>query len=1540
MQSLNNTQTSFSSSPFACIHHEFVYQVMKHPQKLAVELDEQSLTYCELLHYVQVLSSTLLDEHQITPGEIVCQCVERSLSMVIGIIGIEMAGGVYCPLSSRDPQHRLYALTQQTQSRLVLVHYLTKTKFDDYTISRDIDSILIMNDRKSDVDYSCLSSVIMKGEEIAYTIFTSGSTGIPKAVQLRQENFINSILGFVRIDALHEDDVTIQIASSTFDAHILEIVGSLICGATIVMLHPQGESVSSAFIKILMQFVVKSCRIWNLYGPAEATLGTSCHLLDVASNLHNLPIGKPLPRYICLLLSNFLQPIMIQEEGELLVGGLGVFPGYLGRDDLTANALVEIDGKLFYQTGDLITMDNNGLLHYQGRKDHQIKLHGQRIELGEIERCLLNITSISACVVMKWNDDYLVAYVQSSHINEEQLREHCQSHLPPHMIPSLFIILDTLPLNPNGKIDRKQLPSPDFSLSTLLSSDESDTPLNQVEGRIFSIWCQVLHSNENHIPRTTSFFSAGGHSLLFIELYHHYQSVFNFDAHTLSIAPFLQQPTICQHSQLLQTVIMNNIKTTQWYTLHINEAIASFAQERIFLDVQVRFSSDIAIYNELSTLQVVQGSLSFNRLLQAFRYVLNKHRILRTSLIFSNENSSLKQCITDIHKTFTITMNQTFENENELRDIIYQTTTNPHLFDLSTGRVFHAEILKHQILLNEHENTSNEFITNSDVLLIAFHHAAFDRSSRSIFLNDLCLAYNTNAISIEDDDESLQYIDYSIHERLIDMTTSREFWDLQLEGYNLESRLLLPADQHRLSNDHRSSSASVTQISFDNKISQLFLDYASIHHVTPFQLGLCILYAFLFKLTHGENDLCISCLNANRYKTELQNIMGMFVSTLPYRIQLDPQWSFDELVKYVRENCLSILEHSHYPLQHILANLHINQSNISFLETMYDFITISSHNDELSLDGAIFKQVSLERSFEVAKFDFMLMFVYNPMMENSRLSFRLTCSHDLFDETTVTNIGQRLEYCVQQLFSLNGNMNAIDICCTSIWKINLILPEETREMEYIIFCRQSHIINEAPASFAQARIWLDERIRFDPEKPQVAIYNMPFVHRLQSGHTLSVKQLHQALQFTIDKHLSLRTSLIFDTELNQLMQRVITRKDNYTDMFLIIETTYETDEQLNEILHDEKGYPRLFDLAQGVVFRCHLVYYKQISSNHLLSHKDLLIFNFHHALFDFPSMEIFLRDLNQAYTTGQLLYDDNTNLRYLDYAVIEQQMSMTGANMFWLDALHDCKLDQSLSLPYDRYRLANEHRTGRGTSISFDFGQDLSHDFLLHASSNNISLEQLALTTYYVLLFKLTNGETDLCIGINTHGRYRDEFRSIIGMFVNAIPLRCQLDPHLSLDKITKHVQDIMISCMKYSYFPLQRILNQHPNISNRVFLDTSFDFVSSIRRDEEDEIMIGDSRLSLLPFSIKISEDEIMSKFDFILSFQHDLNLNEFSCVIDASLDLFSVETVCIIAQRFQTMLHQQFTSFDCITNKPIYELSLTLSNEQYVMQSLNNTQ
>ncbi len=187
-----------------------------------------------------------------------------------------------------------------------------------------------------------------------------------------------------------------------------------------------------------------------------------------------------------------------------------------------------------------------------------------------------------------------------------------------------------------------------------------------------------------------------------------------------------------------------------------------------------------------------------------------------------------------------------------------------------------------------------------------------------------------------------------------------------------------------------------------------------------------------------------------------------------------------------------------------------------------------------------------------------------------------------------------------------------------------------------------------PASYAQTQIWFDEQHRFYLDKPQVAVYYMPFLYRLSSNHTLSIKQLRYALQLTINKHQSLRTSLVFDTDKNLLMQRIIDQEDNKDNLFSIIESTYETDEQLNSTIHDEHTNSQHFDLTHGLILRCHIVYHKRISPNDLLSSKDVLIFNFHHALYDFASMDVFLDDLNQAYRTGQLPTNGDTDLRYLD----------------------------------------------------------------------------------------------------------------------------------------------------------------------------------------------------------------------------------------------------------------------------------------------------
>ncbi|CAF4086710.1 unnamed protein product, partial [Adineta steineri] len=895
MQSLNNTQVSFPSVP-TCIHHEFVYQVMKHPQKLAVELDEQSLTYCELLYYVQVLSLTLLNDYHVLPGEIVCQCVERSLSMVIGIMGIEMAGGVYCPLSPRDPQHRLHALVQQTQSHLVLVHWLTKMKFNSDSLTIDIHSVLINNDAISDIYVDRLSSVTVTPNDIAYIIFTSGSTGLPKAVQVRHENFTRYIYSFVSVSTLKKHDVAVQMARSTFDVHLQQIVGVLLIGATLVMLRSRGmtdfdyladvlykkqityfntvpvlfenlfsflsrskkmyavkylrslcsggEAFGSELIGLIQEGNISNYTLWNLYGPAETTITSTFHLINTGASPNCIPIGRPLSNYRCLILNEFLQSVFANQEGEFFVGGVGVFAGYLGCDDLTAKALVEIDGQLFYRTGDLVTTNNNGLLHYQGRKDHQIKLHGQRIELGEIERCLLNITSISACVVMKWNDDYLVAYVQSSDTNEEQLRQHCQSHLPPHMIPSIFITLDKLPLNQNGKVDRKLLPLPNLSSIHLTNSIELSLPTNDIEVTIHHIWCDIF--KQNQISTDTNMFTIGGHSLLMMQLFHRYKIEFHLETNTLSISNLFQHPTIIHHAQLIQQSI-NTIYTlhnSPWSSLHLIHARASYAQERIYLDEQIRFSSNNTTMNNMYVIPLLyrisstNGHISITRLHHAFQRVLTKHQILRTALYIDHTNGNIMQhsldaniILDDDMKSYGLTIvNIHNDDHRHMNEVIGEILNQADLFDLLKGRVVRFHVLRHCGYSQDDISCENDdLLSGNDHILISIHHAMFDGASTSIFIRDLSLAYQSND-SLSMDENTLNYIDYSVHEHLMDMTLSREFWHYQLQGYNIECSLSLPVDRQRSStNQQRSGLASIAEITFDNELCTSFLNYASSH---------------------------------------------------------------------------------------------------------------------------------------------------------------------------------------------------------------------------------------------------------------------------------------------------------------------------------------------------------------------------------------------------------------------------------------------------------------------------------------------------------------------------------------------------------------------------------------------------------------------------------------------------------------------------------------------------------------------------------------
>ena len=484
---------------------------------------------------------------------------------------------------------------------------------------------------------------------------------------------------------------------------------------------------------------------------------------------------------------------------------------------------------------------------------------------------------------------------------------------------------------------------------------------------------------------------------------------------------------------------------------------------------RIRFASqdhqNVYAISLLFRIACVNKHLSVSRLCHALRAMMQKHYILRTALTFDSDNMIMQHCmdISDIAEDWSTSeypftrhqYNDQYEIENITNDII----SHANRFDLSKGRVIQYHVL-HYSDSSDHPSVEHaDVLSNDDLIVFCIHHSAFDGASTAIFCQELTQEYDSDDI-LSTNTNRLQYMDYAVHEHQLDMTSSQAFWRRQLQEYNLQRALSMPSDRRRSSAEHRFPRASTAQFTLDNDLSSAFFTYASAHQLTPFQLGLAAFYVFLFKLSHGQSDLCISSLNANRYRPELENMIGMFVATLPYRMQLQSHCSFDELVRHVRDKSLSILEHSHYPLQHILSDFHENQTSVSFLEIVFDFITASANTSQLSLDGTTLRPVSLSSSTEVAKFDFSCSFIYDPMVDDGRVACRFVCSHDLYDERTVATMSQRFQHLLHQLFFSRLSTIISDQYNVSISRLSLVLPDESEEMEGRIFHRLADIGNE------------------------------------------------------------------------------------------------------------------------------------------------------------------------------------------------------------------------------------------------------------------------------------------------------------------------------------------------------------------------------------------------------------------------------------------------------------------------------------------------
>ncbi len=578
----------------ACVHELFEIQSNRRSGSDAVVFGDIKCTYAELNRRSNQLAR-YLRKLGVGPEVLVGLCLERSINMVVGLLGILKAGGAYVPLDPAYPKDRIAYIMSDACAPVLLTEQKLLSSLPEQqarVVLLDEHWPLIASEEEGNLSPSA------SAENLAYVIYTSGSTGKPKGVQLEHRSVVNFLTSMRQTPGLNEDDTLAAVTTICFDIAGLEIYLPLVtgakvvvvsreeasdgkklkermaeCGATVMQATPSTWRLlldagwsgnpslkilcgGEAFPRELANRLVSCCgSLWNMYGPTETTIWSAVYRVK-SEGSGSVPIGGPIANTQLYILDDEMIPAVLGKEGHLYIGGDGLARGYQNRPDLTAEKFVpdpfrSLPGARLYKTGDLARYFPDGTVEFLGRIDHQVKMHGFRIELGEIECVLAQHPSVRDVVVLAREDSpgdqRLVAYLVANPSEQpatRALRTFLQQKLPDYMVPSVFVVVDALPLTPNGKVDRKALPLPTRKNSAI--EWQYVAPRNPLEKQLAGIWEKTLGIRP--IGVTDNIFDLGVNSVTAAQLFARIEKTLG---RNLPPAPLFQAPTIEELARLL-----------------------------------------------------------------------------------------------------------------------------------------------------------------------------------------------------------------------------------------------------------------------------------------------------------------------------------------------------------------------------------------------------------------------------------------------------------------------------------------------------------------------------------------------------------------------------------------------------------------------------------------------------------------------------------------------------------------------------------------------------------------------------------------------------------------------------------------------------------------------------------------------------------------------------------------------------------------------------------------------------------------------------
>ncbi|WP_160397625.1 non-ribosomal peptide synthetase [Paenibacillus sp. MMS18-CY102] len=962
------------------LHQLFEDQVERTPEAIAIVLGNQRLTYRELNERANRLARNL-QKQGAGADQLVAIMVDRSLEMVVGVMGILKAGGAYVPVDPTYPADRIAYMLQDSGAKLLLAQ---RGRMADVQCTAQV---VYVDDQASYDEDGTNVKAATGPNGLAYVIYTSGSTGKPKGVMIEHRNVINTLNWKQQIWKLNEHHRVVCPLSFAFDAFVPGLFVPLLSGATHIMLldeetkNPQsvaeaiasyqathliiGPSLLSAVLpqldpegaeslrsivlggealtSELAERIYSACRaveIIHEYGPTESSIVASA--LKVERGIP-ITIGRPIDNTRIYIVNTAGQMQPVGVVGELCIAGEGLARGYLNRPELTEEKFVEnpfAPGEKMYRTGDLARWMPDGTIEFIGRMDHQVKIRGYRIELGEIETALLTIPVICEAVVLArvdhTGDKYLCAYVVADcEVSVQDMRAHLSRHLSSYMIPAQFVQLKKMPLSSNGKIDRKALEQIEQFLSLEIAYE---APRNEQETIIASIWQEVL--GVARIGIDDHFLERGGHSLKAMMMLSRVEKKLGMP---LSLSQFFKSPTIrawaehlakAQHNQTARYVDIEQISVQQAYAV-------SPAQKRMYLVSQMEGAS--LGYN-IPEAWRIEGKLDSLRLEKALKDLAERHESLRTS--FTLLDGRLVQRIEDV--SFPLTHESATAEQLEQ---ISRAFIQP--FDLAQAPLFRAKIVTESPTMHW--------------LLLDIHHIIADGISMNVLLEDLWSLYRGEQLL----PLRVQYKDYATWQNQElgkpAHQLHRQYWNDVMRG---ELPVLnLPLDRPRPA--VQSYVGSKVVFHTDAALKEGLLRLAQDTGSTLYMVLLAVYNTLLANYT-GQADLLVGTPVAGRNHADVHRMAGMFVNTVVMRNAPEANKTFRAFLEEVKANALAAYDHQDYPFDELVEQLGLPRdiSRNPLFDTMFTHQNMEMDRAALEVDGLQIRAEAVP--YEVSKFDLTL----------------------------------------------------------------------------------------------------------------------------------------------------------------------------------------------------------------------------------------------------------------------------------------------------------------------------------------------------------------------------------------------------------------------------------------------------------------------------------------------------------------------------------------------------------------------------------------